>query len=169
MHAPGASCFKGNIAMNLKKFLLICLLALPCAYVHAEWTKLRTYGTEDDYNQRTQYVDFGTLKHKDGTVTIRDLSDYSSIQRSMPFGGYPYLSVVKLYELDCKGGRYRVLVTMWFSENMGLGGVINSYDIPTNFTALSDSDYIYEQTLWNAACHRGSEMAPASGVAPRQP
>jgi hypothetical protein len=83
----------------------------------AEWSKI---GETETY---TYYVDHGSIRKADETVTMSDLFDYKMAQTE---GDIPALSKITVREYDCQNRKSQPVKTTWYAEHMGSGAVVRS-------------------------------------------
>jgi hypothetical protein len=80
----------------------------------AEWTKI---GETETY---TYYVDQGSIRKADETVTMSDLFDYKAPQME---DGFSALSKITVREYDCQNRRSQPVKAKWYTDQMGSGSV----------------------------------------------
>jgi len=129
----------------MTRLLLIILLFLSSAPAYAEWVKIG----DQDQARMTVYVDRDTIHRKGELVKMWHLDDFKTVQT---VEDNSYLSIKTQQEYDCPKDRFRALVFMWFSDNMGLGTVIYSVSYEQSWEPVhSDS---VGQDLWKVACSK---------------
>ena len=100
--------------------ILIMLLLLLTTRAFAEWTPV---GDNDGDDDRSTFVDLGTLKKLDNKVNIWYLLDFDRIQMYI---NDRYSSSVTHVEYDCDEDTSRKLDFLIYSGNMATGDVLHS-------------------------------------------
>lgn len=86
----------------------------PTTISAADWSKV---GETETY---VYYVDRGSIRKADETVTMSDLFDYKSAQTD---GSIPVLSKITVREYDCQNQKSQPVKTIWYADHMGSGAV----------------------------------------------
>jgi len=97
----------------------------------------------------TVYVDRDTIHRKGELVKMWHLDDFKTVQT---VEDNSYLSIKTQQEYDCPKDRFRALVFMWFSDNMGLGTVIYSVSYEQSWEPVHPDSV--GQDLWKVACSK---------------
>jgi hypothetical protein len=129
----------------MTRLLLIILLFLSSAPAYAEWVKIG----DQDQARMTVYVDRDTIHRKGELVKMWHLDDFKTVQT---VEDNSYLSIKTQQEYDCPKDRFRALVFMWFSDNMGLGTVIYSVSYEQSWEPVHPDSV--GQDLWKVACSK---------------
>jgi hypothetical protein len=98
--------------------------------VHAGWVAV-----EKDYLDpgiQTLYVDPDSIRREGNLVTVRQLTDYKSMQGNVGFGSFMmgshrFFSTQTLKQIDCERSRVRLLSFTEFSHHMGTGTAAEGY------------------------------------------
>ena len=136
--------------------MLLCLVPLASfaerlQSAESEQRERWTYVAGND--SRSRYIDISTIKRKKDIVGVWALDDYAKKQNPL---GISYMSAVAYYEFDCKDRKVRILQSIFYSGNMGLGEQVYSYaeSTPGNW------DYITPQRLCNVVRAKVCERKP---------
>ena len=84
----------------------------PTTISAADWSKV---GETETY---VYYVDRGSIRKADETVTMSDLFDYKTAQTE---SGIPVLSKITVREYDCQNQKSQPVKTTWYADHMGSG------------------------------------------------
>ena len=131
------------------KKLLVLLLLMVSTSVFSEWTAVSVSSD----NNRTNYVDVGTIKKKGNKVKMWTMYDYKTVKMidKNEKQTVRYLSMVNYDEYDCEEETWKMLDLYLYSGNMGDGEVVGS---STNIKdeAKSVIPGSITETLFKIAC-----------------
>lgn len=102
------------------KTIFLSILLVVSASVQAAWTKLPGEGSDMDL-----YIDYSTVKSRNGLVRAWFVYDFHKPQYD---GLVPFWSGTRLDEFDCKEERMRNFSVLTYSERMGHGRLVRSYN-----------------------------------------
>jgi hypothetical protein len=131
-------------------FIILLTSFITSFSVQAAWLKY------DGGNGATYYADPERQKNKGGNAFVYDMSDYQA-NKTLP-SGEKFRSKIAEIEFDCAESRYRFLATKWFSENMGRGNIVYSWEAnllrtgSARWHGLGKNDSLY--VYWAAACEK---------------
>ena len=125
----------------MRKATLAVLLAVVCGSATAAWVKVSVS------EAGTGYVDPATIRRTGDKVTMSELTDYKIV----PDTNFPYRSVKRQYEFQCKEKQMRALSMSAFSGPMGSGDIVNTASTPTaDWTPVVAGSV--GDILWKVAC-----------------
>ena len=131
------------------KKVLVLLLLMVSTSVFSEWTAVSVSSD----NNRTNYVDVGTIKKKGNKVKMWTMYDYKTVKMidKNEKQTVRYLSMVNYDEYDCEEETWKMLDLYLYSGNMGDGEVVGS---STNIKdeAKSVIPGSITETLFKIAC-----------------
>jgi len=126
----------------MRKFLIM-VFAVWSSHVQAEWTMIQT---NDNGNM---YIDFDSVQHSAGLVTVSTLSDYYVQQAKGE------LSSQWLELHDCKNKKFNALSIQYYADNMATGNLLATYSLPVTETSWSDVvPYSIGELKANVICSR---------------
>ena len=127
--------------------ILIMLLLLLSTRAFAEWTPVGDNDSDDD---RSTYVDFGTLKKLNNKVNVWYLFDFDRIQM---YVNNRYSSSVTHVEYDCDEDTARKLDFLIYSDNMATGDVLHSQsNIKEELRSVMPASF--DEILLKIACEK---------------
>ena len=129
------------------KLLIAVLLAVFSTGAMAEWT----YLTSSEDNAYDIYIDKTTIRKRGNVAKMWNMFDYKSPQKAAD--GESYLSHKSLYEYDCVEIRDHNLSTAYYSDNMGKGAAVLTYQYDDKEWKDTVPDSI-GMTKWKAACKK---------------
>ena len=125
------------------KLVALILFLLSSTSAWAEWTRAARTDTA------ILYIDRATIHQQGDLVQMWTLSDYQTFQQ---VGGNRFLSAKYQYELDCDGGRFRLLYFAWYTEHMGGGEAVAMQEGSKKWQPVgSDTE---AEIFWRIACKR---------------
>lgn len=127
------------------KTLLVMLLAVMSSSVMAEWTEVVIPSDPVFSKGRTVYVDLTTIHKTRNRAKMWHLEDFESVS-GLREGHY---SMKSQREYDCKKEQSRILNTMLFKGNMGLGG---AYSLQSDISDWEPVANPVAKTLWKIVC-----------------
>ena len=130
----------------MKKILLLLLLMMT-PNVFAEWIVV---GDNDNDDDRTTYIDLGTLKKVGNKVNILLLYDYDAIQM---LGAVEYSSYASHEQFDCAEQTSRTLDVNWYAGNMTHGDIVYS-DLNLKAEPKLIIPGSIDETFFNIACSK---------------
>lgn len=127
----------------MKKLLALLVLVSIPTFALAEWTMIQT---NDDGNM---YIDLDSIQKSGDVVTALTLNDYYGFQN------HNELSSQSKEMHDCKNKKFKALSVNYFSDNMGKGKIIETFDFNESETAWSDVvPYSIGELKVNIICSR---------------
>ena len=113
-------------ANRVNKFLILLSLAFSSTQAFAEWTMVQT--NDEGY----MYIDFDTLQKSGDLTTVSTLNDYFEAKNKKE------LSSIWSEQHDCKNKKFKALSIQYFSQNMGQGNLLETYQLDPAKTAWAD-------------------------------
>lgn len=127
----------------MKRLLALLILVSIPAFAFAEWTMIQT---NDEGNM---YIDLDSIQKSGDLVTVLTLNDYYGFQK------HDELSSQSKEMHDCKNKKFKALSIHYFSDNMGKGKVIETFDFNESETVWSDVvPYSIGELKVNIICSR---------------
>ena len=125
------------------KLIIILSLAFSSTQALAEWTMIQT---NDEGNL---YIDFDTVQKSGHLTTVSTLNDYYGTRNKNE------MSSVWSERHDCKNKKFKPLSIQYFSQNMGQGKVLETYELNPAETAWTDVvQYSVGELKTNIICSR---------------
>jgi hypothetical protein len=131
--------------MAMKKLLLILVLAFVSSNAIAEWVRL---GGGDG---TTFYYMPESIRISGDKTKVWVLYDYKSVKT---IDTDRYLSIKAQLQLDCQEEGLKVLYSSFYSENMGVGKVVESANLSSYNNLRPIMPRTEGQYLWLAVCSR---------------
>ncbi len=128
----------------MKHLILIVVLVLSGGVAYAEWVLIAKSKTQDGM---TTYADPHTIQRKGELVKMWVLFDFETAQQG---AGGPFLSMRILRQFNCSEERTRLLLTTWFSDNMGAGDITFYNDDRQKWQPIPPGSSFH--ALWASAC-----------------
>jgi len=126
----------------MKKLMFALMVILMSTDALAEWVFVN--GNED-FNE---YVDLSTLRRTGHRAKLWTLHDNKNVQK---IEGMKHLSMKVYSEFDCQDAYTRATDLVFYSQNMGLGKVINSVNkLDAEWKPVVPDSV--GQSLWETAC-----------------
>ena len=135
------SCITRQREVEMRKILLMVLLAVASNSAIAEWVKVGSNELD------SLYADPTTIIKSAYKVKMQTLYDYKSAMKS---AGVTFLSTVAQEEYDCKGNRSRTLYFSFHSRNLGKGKKVYSDTDPHEWEPVKPGSA--RETFWKSAC-----------------
>jgi len=126
----------------VRKTILVLLLAVVSSSASAEWVRV---SVSDAGNT---YVDPATILRAGDKATMSEMTDYKQIIADSEF---PYRSVKRQYEFDCKRRQLRALSMASYSGHMAKGDEVVAATSPAGEWAPVGSGSVGE-IMWKVAC-----------------
>jgi len=140
---------------TVKRTILMLLLAAMSTGAMAEWVQVGGNDTT------TTYADPSTIRKNGNIAKMWHMYDLR-VPQMKSFG--KFRSTKRLEESDCEGARSRILKVVFYSGQMGNGGVVISRD--SSGGSLGDWEHVTPETLgetlWKTACGKMAEWVELS-------
>jgi len=137
------------LAYSVSGWLLITLLALDSAPVHAEWVAVES--AYQSPGLQTVYIDPAAIRRHGNLVTIVTLTDWKWMQGNRSPTRFYSTRLKK--EFDCAGKRLRRLAFTDFYGHMGTGAPVAAYESEGSWYSVESESL--NQALWEVACGNG--------------
>jgi len=129
----------------MKGFVLITLLVLSNGPAYAEWTRFAIDGKGN-----TIYIDPESILRNGNLVKLWVLMDAKTPNETID--GVSFLSSRTLHQYDCRNERFRFLLFILFSGNMGSGHVVHSYNYVLDWESVPPKGAA--RRLLNSVCKK---------------
>jgi len=111
-------------AMN--KLILTLMLAVVSSSAMAEWIF-----SAEDHNSK-YYINPDSIRKSGNTVQMWELANFNEVQKMR--NGEKYLSYKNQTEFKCEARQRRSTYTVLYSEHMGEGNTVHTFDVPDKWS-----------------------------------
>ena len=127
----------------MSKTVLFILLAAVSNGLRAEWVKINTK------DNLTTYVDPTSISKTENIARMSGIVDLKEAKKEEL--GKSFLSAKSVQEYDCKEEQVRKITLSFYSENMGAGEIVHTYnDEKWKWNPIAHGTI--SETMWKAAC-----------------